>query len=81
MSADEHDPRRFGPKTADHPSCNNPDSTCPACGEMFQAGDFTTLVTIGPGTDEEEQQKAREGRAYNAIAVEAHYACVTGVAP
>lgn len=75
----EHDPaeyhRRFGPKTADHPSVDQP---CAACKEPFQAGDFTALVVIGPGNDEEEQRKARAGRAYTAVAVEAHWDCVTG---
>lgn len=69
------DPRRFGPKSPDHYSVGNP---CPACKEPFAAGDYTTLVTIGPGDNPESQERAREGRPYNAIAVEAHWTCVTG---
>lgn len=69
--------RMFGPKSADHPSVGR---ECPACHVPFAAGDFTTLVAIGSGGDEESQQRAREGRAYNAVAVEAHWACVTGEA-
>lgn len=64
--------RPFGPKAADHPSVG---TKCPACKKPFTAGDFTTLVSLGPGDDPEEQAKAREGRAYNAVAVEVHAAC------
>lgn len=67
--------RRFGPKSADHPSVGNP---CPACHEPFAAGDYTTLVMLGPGSDPDEQERARSGRAYTAVAVEAHWTCVTG---
>lgn len=68
-------PRRFGPKDERHPSIGDP---CPACGIQFDAGDFTTLVPLGPGDEEEAREKARKGRWYNAIALEVHYACVTG---
>lgn len=67
--------RMFGPKTAEHPSVGNP---CPACQVPFKAGDYTTLVMLGPGDDDEAQERAREGRAYTAAAVEAHWTCVTG---
>lgn len=68
--------RAFGPKSADHPSVGN---TCEACGEDFKAGDYTTLAVLGPGSDPEEQEKARDGRPYNAIAVEIHWSCGTGL--
>ncbi len=68
-------PRRFGPKTADAVF-----GACAACEVAFREGDETALVPIGPGADEESQAKAREGRWYNAVAVEAHYACVMGKA-
>lgn len=67
--------RAFGPKAADHPSVGD---VCPACNEPFKEGDYTTLVVLGPGHDPEEQQKAREGRAYNAVAAEVHWSCGTG---
>lgn len=51
---------------------------CPACNQRVAVGDHYVLVTIGPGDDPEEQQKARRGRAYNAVAVIAHLACATG---
>lgn len=70
--------RPFGPKSATHPSIGK---ECPACNVAFIEGDFTTLVTLGPGDDSEAQRKAREGRAYNAVATEVHWLCVTGEEP
>ena len=67
--------RHFGPKPADHPSVGQP---CPACKVPFVEGDFTTLIPLGPGKDPEEQAKAREGRAYCAVAVEVHWDCSGG---
>lgn len=67
--------RRFGPKERRHPSICTP---CPACGVLFVAGDYTTLIVLGPGKDEEARRKCREGRYYNAVALEVHYACATG---
>ena len=67
--------RRFGPKAETHPSVGKP---CPACGEPFVVGDYTALITLGPGQDPEQRERAREGRAYNAVAQEIHWACATG---
>lgn len=67
--------RPFGPKKADHPSTGN---QCPACNQPFLAGQFTTLVMLGPGDDLEAQERAREGRTYNAVAQEVHWTCATG---
>jgi hypothetical protein len=64
--------RKFGPKSEDHPSVGR---ECPACHKVFAAGDFTTLVALGPGDDPEAQERAREGRVYNAVAVEVHWTC------
>ena len=64
--------RKFGPKTADHPTINQP---CAACGVHFQEGDYTTLVAVGPGDDAEERQRRDEGRPYNSVAVEVHWDC------
>jgi hypothetical protein len=33
---------------------------------------------LGPGGDEEYREKCREGRPYNCVGVEVHYACATG---
>lgn len=69
--------RRLGPKSADHHSVGK---SCAACRVPFAAGDYTALVELGPGSDPDEQRACREGRAYNAVAVEVHYACFTGSA-
>lgn len=68
-------PRKFGPKEAGSMGIGE---LCPGCKMPFKVGDYTTLVTIGPGDSPEEQRNAREGRAYTAVAVEAHWTCVTG---
>lgn len=67
--------RKFGPKLPDHPSIGE---ACPGCNRPFAEGDYTTLVVIGPGDDIEARHKAREGSAYNAVSIEAHWGCVTG---
>lgn len=64
--------RAFGPKIAGHYSIGK---DCPACRKQFSEGDYTTLIALGPGDNPESQQLAREGRAYNAVAVEVHAAC------
>lgn len=51
---------------------------CPACNRQFGAGDYTTIIALGPGDDEKEQRKAATGRPYNAVAVEVHWTCATG---
>lgn len=66
---------KCGPKKASHPSIGE---LCPVCQKPFQEGDYTTFVPMGPGDDPENQRACREGRGYNAIALEAHYACITG---
>lgn len=70
--------RKFGPKAADHPSVG---TRCPACQVPFDVGDYTTLVALGPGDDPVSQEHARQGRAFNAQALEVHWACATGEAP
>jgi hypothetical protein len=71
--------RKFGPMTEQtvtgHKESNR---KCPACDQEFKVGDFTTLVTLGPGDSEESQQRAVKGRPYNAVALEVHWACATG---
>ena len=64
--------RRFGPKTADHPSVGE---KCLACHQPFAEGDYTTLVVLGPGDDEESRQRRDGGRVYNAVAAEIHWDC------
>jgi hypothetical protein len=71
--------RRMGPLTADHPLAISDERSCPGCDGSFEEGNYLTLVTIGPGADEDERAKAREGRAYNAVSVPVHWACATGL--
>ncbi len=68
---------KMGPIPEGHYLTNNPEE-CPGCGKPFDVGCYVSLIPIGPGEDEDERKKAREGRPYNAIAIPAHYACVTG---
>jgi hypothetical protein len=67
--------RKFGPKPEDRIHIK-----CAACREGFVKGDYTTLINIGPGDDPDEREKCLQGRPYTAVAVEAHWACVTGEA-
>ena len=64
------------PLKSDHPSIGD---RCLACKMPFKEGDYTTLVSLGPGDSKENMERAREGRAYNAVAVVVHYSCNTGV--
>lgn len=64
--------RHFGPRES--PS----DNTCMACGEPFGVGSYSVIIPLGPGGDEEYREKCREGRPYNCVGVEVHYACATG---
>ena len=68
-------PRRMGPLSGDHPCVGE---ECPACKKSFAAGEYVTLVPLGPGDDPEDQERARVGRVYNAVAVPVHWACATG---
>jgi hypothetical protein len=51
---------------------------CPGCQEKFKPGEFGVLLAIGPGSDPEARARALAGRPYNAVALPAHWACVTG---
>ena len=63
---------KFGPKDSEHPSVGE---ECRACGKPFMPGDFTTLVVLGPGDDEEARKRRDEGRPYNAVGIEVHWDC------
>ena len=69
--------RKMGPLAADHPEVTR-GNKCHGCNQPFKEGEFVTIVAIGPGDDAEERAKARQGRAYNAVGIVAHWACVTG---
>lgn len=64
--------RKFGPKKADHPGIG---IECQACHVPFAEGDYTTLVVLGPGDDEESRERRDQGRPYNAVAIEIHWEC------
>jgi len=70
-------PRKMGPVAADDWLITDK-TRCSACNGHFTAGDYVTLVALGPGPDAENRAKARAGRAYNAVAVPVHWACATG---
>ena len=64
--------RKFGPKAANHPGIGR---KCPACRVPFVEGDFTTLVLLGPGDDQEGRKRRDQGRPYNAVGLEVHWEC------
>lgn len=68
--------RRDGPKISSHPSIG---IKCPACGVQFRSGDFTTLIPLGPGSSSSRRRACREGLEFNAVAIEVHWACATGL--
>lgn len=72
---DKSDMRKFGPRSAE---VDWPQKDCPACREPFAVGDYTTLIPLGPGKNEQERKDCREGRFYAAVAIEVHWACATG---
>lgn len=67
--------QKWGPKTANHPSVG---TKCAACDLLFQPGDFTTAISMGPGIDKEARAAAVSGAPYTAVALEVHWACATG---
>lgn len=68
-------PPAFGPRSA---APTDTETRCAACDALFKEGDYTTIIPLGPGSDEENRRRCREGRVYNAVAVEVHYACAHG---
>lgn len=68
--------RRFGPK----PPESVDGRECPACHEAFAAGEYTCLVTLGPGADEDARLRRDQNRPYNAVALEVHWDCASAEA-
>jgi hypothetical protein len=66
---------KWGPKKPDHPSVGR---MCPACHKPFAAGDFTTLIALGPGDSEHDRALARADLPYTAVGLEVHWACAYG---
>lgn len=72
------EPRKMGPLAADHPLVTDGITLCQACSQPFKAGDYCTLIALGPGIDPEERAKAAAGRPYNAVALPVHWECAVG---
>jgi hypothetical protein len=69
--------KKIGPLAADHPVITG-GTMCAACSQPIVAGDYVTLISLGPGDNEDERIKAREGRPYNAVAITIHWLCAGG---
>ena len=68
--------RRFGPRPADAVDGRE----CQACRKPLVEGDYTTLIELGPGDNQESRDRRDRGRAYNAVAIEVHWDCATNEA-
>lgn len=69
---------KIGPKDARHPTVGG---TCLLCQEPYVAGDYTTILPMGPGGDQESRTLCRAGQPYEGIGVEVHWVCATGHPP
>lgn len=65
----------YGPKPADSREVGRP---CPACQRVLVEGDTVSVHVLGPGPNQAARRKAREGKPFEGIAVELHWACATG---
>lgn len=65
--------RKFGPRPKE--AITEIRTVCHACNTLFSEGDYTTLIALGPGDNEEARKKRDEGRPYNAVALEVHWDC------
>lgn len=70
-------PQKMGPLAGDHSLVRN-GKPCPACDQPFKAGEYCTLIALGPGDDPEARARAAAGRPYNAVAVPVHWECAVG---
>jgi hypothetical protein len=52
--------------------------TCLLCQETFRSNSYTTILSLGPGSDEDAQAECRAGRPYHGIGLVVHWACGTG---
>lgn len=69
--------KKMGPLAADHPLVIEGEQ-CPGCKKKFAAGEYLTLVMIGPGDSEENRRKHSQHQPYNAVAVPVHWECAGG---
>lgn len=54
---------------------------CAGCGKAVGLDDMVGYILVGPGDDSAARAAAAAGKCYPAIAVVAHWACITGVDP
>lgn len=66
---------KIGPKDQRHPTIGG---ICLLCQEAFTAGDYTTILPMGPGADNESRTLCRAGEPYEGVGVEVHWICATG---
>lgn len=65
--------RKFPEIEAGHPLAEAP---CPACSQPLGDGQPVTLLTLGPGADQEDQEKHAAGGWYTAAGIPVHSACL-----
>lgn len=66
---------RIGPQLVNDKAVGQ---ACPACKVKLAKGDFVAVVVLGPGADKRARDAARNGKPYEAVAIELHWACATG---
>lgn len=48
---------------------------CRACHKAIEAGDYFTLIPLGPGDNEEERARMAAGLVYTAVCASVHWGC------
>jgi hypothetical protein len=51
------------------------DQLCPACDDNLNHEEPTVLVLVGPGTDQDDLDKARDGGWHSGLGVPVHLSC------
>jgi hypothetical protein len=69
---------KIGPKDTRHPTVGG---TCLLCQEAFVGGDYTSILPMGPGGDQESRTLCKAGQTYQGIGIEVHWTCATGQQP
>jgi hypothetical protein len=54
------------------------DDRCHACPDPIEAGQWATLIHLGPGGDPTARSRARAGLPYPPVTVAVHWPCATG---
>lgn len=66
---------KIGPKIAGHPTIGG---VCLLCQKAYVIGDYTTILPLGPGEEQESRILCRNGQPYEGLGVEVHWTCATG---